>query len=302
MHRRSAVALTGALIAALLLATGPASVASRATLPGYVGSYVWTGDDPQFGGFSGIEVARDGSAFTALTDRGAVVTGHILRTGAGLISRVTARMPVVLALPAGAVSDEFRFDTEGLALTDDGSLFISTEYVTRVIRYDIPDAAPVTLPNPPEFDAMGLNAGLEALAIGADGTLYTLPEEANRPDGAYPVYRFRNGSWDQPFLIAGQGSFLPVGADIGPDGRLYLLERQFRGFGGFASRVRRMPLVETAVAQAETVLETPPGYFGNLEGIAVWRDTKGVLRLTMISDDNFLSVLGTEIVEFRLRD
>ena len=37
-----------------------------------------------------------------------------------------------------------------------------------------------------------------------------------------------------------------------------------------------------------------------LEGISVWRDAQGYIRLTMIPDDNFYFFLGTDIVEYRL--
>jgi hypothetical protein len=52
--------------------------------------------------------------------------------------------------------------------------------------------------------------------------------------------------------------------------------------------------------EIETVLQTRLGDHGNLEGLAVWRDTDGLLRLTMVSDDNFLSFLPGEIVEYVL--
>lgn len=36
----------------------------------------------------------------------------------------------------------------------------------------------------------------------------------------------------------------------------------------------------------------------NLEGISVWQDPDGRIRLTMISDDNFMVFQRTEIVEY----
>jgi hypothetical protein len=40
------------------------------------------------------------------------------------------------------------------------------------------------------------------------------------------------------------------------------------------------------------------GQHDNLEGLSVWRDTKGTIRLTMIADDNFYFFQTTEIVEY----
>src|SRR5690606_34680041 len=98
----------------------------------------------------------------------------------------------------------------------------------------------------------------------------------------FPVFRFRNGAWDQPFTLPRRGGFLPVGADIGPDGRFYLLERELSSIFGFKSRVRRFDLSETGLTGEVTLLETASGTHDNLEGLAVWRDGAGAIRLTMI--------------------
>jgi hypothetical protein len=48
-------------------------------------------------------------------------------------------------------------------------------------------------------------------------------------------------------------------------------------------------------------LETVPRTHDNLEGIAVWRDAEGFIRLTMISDDNGRAPFQrTEFVEYRV--
>jgi hypothetical protein len=55
-------------------------------------------------------------------------------------------------------------------------------------------------------------------------------------------------------------------------------------------------------AADEVLIETAPGAFGNLEGLSVWRDAGGSLRLTLVADDNFLFLLGTDVVEFTVPD
>ena len=94
---------------------------------------------------------------------------------------------------------------------------------------------------------------------------------------------------------------MPVGADFGPDGRLYVLERKFARIG-FRSRLRRFKWTDSALTQEETLIETSVATHDNLEGVSIWRDSRGQLRATMISDDNFLWIQRTEIVEYSLPD
>jgi hypothetical protein len=93
--------------------------------------------------------------------------------------------------------------------------------------------------------------------------------------------------------------FLVTGADVGPDGRLYVLERSFSILGGFASRVRRFAIGRDGLTDETLMLETPPGRHDNLEGISVWQDDDG-LRMTLISDDNQRFFQRTELVDYRL--
>lgn len=280
------------VVLAALLAAGPALADAE-----YLGRYVWSGDWPGFGGWSGIEVADDGAAFVAVSDRAALVQGRLLRDGSGRVSgvEVTDRAPITDV--DGNAMRTARGDSEGIALAPDGTLYISFEGVTRVRVQQGLHGEPSLLPDHPDFAGMQANAALESIAIGPDGAIYTMPERSGRAERPFPVYRFRNGAWDVPFSIPRRGAFLISGADIGPDGRLYILERDFAGVG-FRSRVRSFDLTG---GDERTELQSGVGQFDNLEGIAVWQDAQGI-RLTMISDDNQNWFQETEIVEYRLGD
>jgi hypothetical protein len=93
---------------------------------------------------------------------------------------------------------------------------------------------------------------------------------------------------------------MTVGADFGPDGLFYILERTVSPLG-FRSRVRRFDLNVQGLDE-QVLLSTLPSKHGNLEGISVWRDSAGQTRVTMVSDNNFLSVLRSEIVEYSLQE
>lgn len=265
----------------------------------HLSTYVWRMDDPEFGGFSGIDISADGSRFTALSDRATLRWGRIIRDADGNIESLETEGRTRLKdmrgrpLPPGRIGD-----SEGIAVAGDGTIHISFEGLTRVARYATPGSPAEVLESPPAFKRMQKNSSLEALAIMPDGTLLTVPERSGSIDRPFPVWRWRNGTWDQPYDIPRNGNWLPVGADIGPDGRLYLLERDFKGLLGFLSRVRRFEVTETALLNETVLMRSRAMRFDNLEGIAAWDDGQGI-RLTMISDDNFQFLQRTEIVEFR---
>lgn len=290
-----------AVAAALALSLGLTGSASQPPDPRFVGAFRWTSADDALGGVSGIELEPDGLGFTAITDRGGWVRGRLTRDAEGKVTAVTAGPVQPLFARARAPLLKGRQDAEGLAIAPDGTAYVSFERIARVLRYSSIDATAQNLPTPPAFAAFGANSALEALAIGPDGALYTLPERSGGMTRPFPVWRFRDGAWDQPFAIPRRGGFLPVAADVGPDGRFYLLEREFHGLAGFASRVRSFAL-GAALSDERTELQSSPGLHDNLEGLAVWRDRTGAIRLTMVSDDNFLFVQRTEIVDYRLGD
>ena len=298
MRKRAFVAIA----AGMVLIAGLEGSASPTPPPGFLDAWAWSMPDERFGGFSGLEIAANGLDFIALSDRGAVTSGRISRDAEGRISAITAQPMQLLKARGNAPLHPDRADSEGLALAPDGSLFISFEGVARVLHYPRLGGSAENLPVAPDFRHMQLNAALEALAIGPDGTLFTLPERSGRPERPFPVYRFQNGQWDKSLSIPREGGFLAVGADFGPDGRFYLLEREFRGLSGFASRLRRFTLTDAGFVDAKTLLETPVGLHDNLESVSIWRDAAGHLTASMISDDNFTPLLRSEIVEYRLPD
>lgn len=295
-----------ALIAGLLLATtvwqGGAEAEGSASL---VSVFRWTEAAKTFGGFSGIDLTADGIGFLAITDRGHWAEGRILRDAAGRIKDVESRGMHPLRGPDKAPLTGKAADAEGLARTPDGGLLVSFEGPARVWRYAGLSGPATPLPSHPDFRRLQINSALEALAVDAQGRIYTLPERSGALDRPFPVYRFEEGAWDKALSIPRRDGFLPVAADIGPDGRFYLLERDFTpwmGFWGFSSRIRSFRMTAGAFVDERIVLQTQPGRHDNLEGLSVWRDGTGAIRLTMISDDNFIRFQRTEIVEYRLPD
>jgi len=152
--------------------------------------------------------------------------------------------------------------------------------------------------SPRDFARLQQNGGIETLALDAAGTLYAIPERSGALSRPFPVYRLIAGRWDKSWSIPRDGTFVPVDADFGPDGRFYLLERDFKWLGGFATRLRRFDLTAQGFGNEVTLLRTHFGEVDNMEGLAAWRDAAGRTRLTLVSDDNFFPLQQTIFVEY----
>ncbi len=259
--------------------------------------YVWRGSGRTFGGFSAIHLYPNGLDFIALSDRAYLYFGRLQRDESERIIGVTTHSIHQLRHSDGSFLSGPRGDSEGIALGPDGTIYIAFEGArrTRVAAYDTPDSPARILPRHPDFRDMPGNGALEALAIDAQGRLYTLPEES--PSDSFPLYRFAQNRWEIISHVPERDGFAPVGADFGPDGNLYLLERRFR-IPSFATRISR--LRPGRWDRPETLIETAPGMLDNHEGISITLNRAGRLRATIISDDNRFFLQRTEIVEFLL--
>ncbi len=299
MRRRFAGALIAAAVAGIAFWGQADETASNLERAQHLGSYRWHEPGDWFGGLSGFDLTADGARFVAVTDRAMIVTGRVTRDGAGAVDGVTGLTSAPLQDSKGKVLTRFNSDAEGVALFPDGRVAVSFEGNARVMVHKAAHQPGRFAGNATVMGKLQGNSGLEALAVDPDGLLVTLPERSGSTTRPFPVWRLDGGQWRPAFQIDRQGGFLPVGADYGPDGRLYLLEREFNGFG-FASRVRRFPANAQGVDPGEVLLTTRTGTHDNLESLAIWQDAQGRLRATMVSDDNFHLLQRTELVDYLL--
>lgn len=291
--------LLALLTLGLLLAAGSATTENGSGKARHVSSHTIRNPALSFGGLSAIEIDDSGTRFTILSDRGFVASGRLLRDGQGRIDALTDISTAPLRAISGRKLKLWERDAEGLALTPNGALTVSFEGFHRVRLYPEPTSPAQPLPDSPIFSSFEDNAGLEALAIDPKGRLLAIPENFGR-GAPFPLLRLEKGHWRKIADIPRRGPFLPTGADVGPDGALYLLERDFVWYRGFRSRVRRFRLDVGGLSREETLFETPFGRHDNLEGIAVWPSGSKRLRLTLISDDNANWAQRSEIVEYEV--
>ncbi len=265
----------------------------------FVSRLGWRMSDDRFGGFSSLEVTQDGTTFVTTTDKGTFAEGNLIRSRGQLRAVENVRLSPINDAK-GEPLRTWRTDAEGLAIAPNGRLYISFEGLHKVSEYRSITSAATDLPQHRFFPGFQRNSSLEALAVDAQGRLYTMPERSGDLNRPFDIFRYANGRWERRFKLSRSGGFLPVGADFGPDGRLYILERKFLGVAGFSTRVRSFTLGGAALQDEKVLLETLPGTHDNLEGIAVWQNEVGNLRVTMISDNNFNVFQRTEFVEYRL--
>ncbi len=290
------------MIRALVLACALGACSASAGAPGLEREALvtWREDHPGFGGFSAVEVLDEGRRFVAVTDRGHWATGEMQREDGRLVGIVMTGFGPLLGV-RGAPLTGRDADAEAIALGPDGAFYLAFEANHRIRRYPAIDGPAVHVDTPREFARLQNNSGIEALAMDAAGTIYAIPERSGALDRPFPIYRKRDGRWDRELSIPREGEFLVTGADIGPDGRLYIVERQFAMLG-FRTRVRRFALGPDSIDLGETLLETGWMELDNMEGISVWEDAAGVMRITLLSDDNFFPLQRTIFAEYVVPD
>ncbi len=291
LTRRNFLALSGGALVALR------APAAQAIVERPVSLVIWQGQGAFFGGFSGIELSTDRTRALAVSDRGFAVRAQLIRNARGRLTGVEHLEHFSLRDNNDQPLQTRRRDVEGMDQQPDGTVHLSFEggRRTRVMRHETARARGRGLPRHDDWQSLPGNLGLEALAVDAGGRVFTIPENAS--NGAFPIYRLDGQSWSVIARLPNDSRFVPVGADFGPDGNLYLLERKFR-MAFFATRISR--LRPGNWGQREVLVETNYGVLDNHEGISVTRDGRGQLWATTISDDNQNRLQRTELAEFRL--
>ncbi|MCB9967034.1 MAG: esterase-like activity of phytase family protein [Geminicoccaceae bacterium] len=264
-----------------------------------------TGDDPRFGGFSGI--ATDGRSLWLLSDRAV-----LWQAGLGL-----EELPRNLRLDgwrAGSIhrdtADRAALDSEALALDADGGLVVGFEQDGSLRRLEADGAGGWTTRRLHDGSLTGespANRGLEAATGLGDGSFLVLSEGGRQaadiargsrlgPDGSTPVtYGTARG-------------FSPVGAAIAGD-RLLVLERSVGVLTGWQTRVTVIGRQEWASAGpmagpmvGEELLRIGAGPLAeNYEGITSLDLGDGSRLLLLVADDNQSPLQRTLLLVFSWR-
>jgi hypothetical protein len=258
--------------------------------------------DRRFGGISAISIATDGAAAMLISDRGTVFTAQLEQRNGAIVALRDVEAHD-LPMPDGTTAPQDWRDAESVAVLPGGDVVIGFERVHRLWRYRAPGARPTPVRAFAALEGLQFNSGIEALAADREGGLYAIPERSGALERPFQVWRggASGGSWEEgrwprrpPFLV--------TGADIGPDDRLYVLERDFGFLRGWSMRLSRARLDDWPDFRPETLLVWRGSGIDNMEGISVRRDAGGALRATLIADDNFHPLQRTLLLDLVLPD
>lgn len=264
--------------------------------------FVLTSSDRRFGGFSGLWLAGDGARMLAASDHGTLWAAELAHDEQGRLEGF-GRWRVIT--PARHPDDpkERQPNMEALAGDGRGSLVVAFEGDHRLRRYARRDfgATPEALPVPGPLETPG-NEGIEALVSLGDGALLALSEGVRDDRGRLLGWRMQ-GDVIEPLHYVATPGFAPTGADrLGET--IFAVERRFSLLGGFRARIVAFP---AAGVRPGARLETEelarlghPLVTDNFEAIAARRGPDGRVLLYVLSDDNFMVLQRTLLLQFSL--
>ncbi|GAB1717365.1 MAG: hypothetical protein NTAFB05_24070 [Nitrobacter sp.] len=275
---------------------------------------VLTSSFPGFGGLSSLRLDPSGRQFISASDKGTWFTGRIVYESKKMTGLADVEAAPMLGRDGRPITAHGRFDTESIAL--DGSfVYVGIERVNRIMRFDFGKdftrARGEDVEAPPAVRRLPFNRGLEALVVvppgrPLSGTLIAISErglDAGRNVMAFLI----GGPSPGQFAIRRTDNFDISDACLLPTtGDLLILERKFSLTGGIGVRIRRIAM--TAIEPGALV--DGPSIFGadlgqeidNFEGLDAFVDDNGDIVVTLVSDDNFLLIQRTLLLQFTLAE
>lgn len=276
----------------------------------YLGGLRLWSTNPAFGGLSGLEALGDGR-FIAIGDRGSYLLFRLVLTN-GRPSRIEDATMGPLKLrghPDGRTIDAEDIVRIASGKTARPMFAVAMERRSNPVRrfaLDSDGLIEQSVSRFPADAARGHNRAIEAVALApaaspAAGRLVILAE---RPRENEPHI----SGWIEGlgrFQVRRRDGFDITAMRFLDDGDLILLERRLRLTDGIAMRLRRIEgraLRPGALLDGDVLIDaglTQP--IDNMEGLAIHRDERGTI-LTLISDDNFVPLQRTMLLQFRLAD
>ncbi len=270
----------------------------------HLGTVELTSDNGAFGGLSGLLIENKGARMIAVSDRGRWFTAFVERDRTGVTTGLVAPSLTTMRWKRGELTGKRR-DAEGLARLGD-SILVSFERIHRIMACSEQSRLDEFL-KLEDWGDLEYNASLESVAVLPDGRVFAVAEA---PDSTYGfpfwVIDPREGGADP---IAGhipqEDRHHVTDAAIAPDGKYYVLERHYSPLTGVDVRVvrywpDRRGLPDPPTWELLARWDSTSG-IDNMEGLALWTDALGRLRLTLVADDNFSGIQRTLLIDTVVR-
>ena len=267
-------------------------------------------DEGRFGGLSGLEVSPDGRRLRAVSDRGHWITADLAHDSAERLVGASRWRAMAMLTPDGRPVRRYQRDAEGLTRLSRNAFLVSFEGRHRIWRYPPAfDVPPTRVASPPSLKDAPVNGGLEAITVLADGSVLGVTERYANGDGSLKGWFMAKGAAHEIGYVPEDG-FSPTDLAAMPNGDVLLLERSFNLLG---MRARLVRLAKGRLQEARrragarlhgdllAALERPLSV-DNFEGLALRRDRAGRTLLYLVSDDNFVPLQRTLLLQFRLID
>jgi hypothetical protein len=290
----------------LLVRDGSLDADGRIGALRYMGGLVLSSGTVRIGGLSGLAVAPDGSSVIALADRARAYTMPLEYRPDGWLAGIGQ---VTMAELFGTEGERLRgdwVDSEDLARLPDGRWVVTFEMQHRLRIHAADFSGPAEELPLPEGVENPVNKGFETIAALADGRLLILAEGRQADD--IPLHDGWIGGaegWER-LTYRAAADHRPVSATQLPSGDLVVLERRDPFLATIGGRLVRVPLDQVragAVLEGALVARLDaPTFADNYEGVAAWRDAEGRTRLLLVSDDNFMMLLRSVLVQFLLEE
>ncbi|WP_370676563.1 esterase-like activity of phytase family protein [Pleomorphomonas sp. PLEO] len=286
----------------------------------YVGGFEVKADRREVGGLSGLVISGAGRSFLSLSDDGFMVQAKIERDARGKPTGLSSASIRRLQTQKGSLPrDKVLSDTESIDVYADenGRPFGVVSFEQRPTVMVGPLGADgfvgslVAIDLPKDVRRLQPNRGLESVAAlpagnSLGGRFIILAEEAER--GATTENQpgwVIGGKAPVAFRVRRSAGYDLTDAKVGPDGRLYVLERTFSFLAGVRCRIRAFRLSDIrpgALIDGDVLFEASMSEeIDNMEGLSVWKMASGETRISLISDDNHAFIERTLYLEFRLR-
>jgi hypothetical protein len=280
------------------------------------GGLVLTSPHPAFGGWSGLTLTPDGRRLVAVSDAGTWLTATLGYDGPKPVRLGEARVGPLRARNGKPLTKERERDAEAVTLLEGtlakGVLLIGFEQLHRIGRFPIGvdgiGAPTGYIALPPEVPRLRRNKAIEAVTVLSGGpnagSMVAFAEQNRANPTLHLGWVWRAGK-PRAFHLTNPAGFEVTDTVGSANGDLLVLERRFRWLEGVKMRLRLVPAKQLrpgAEIAGETLLEADMSYeIDNMEGLAIHRDDRGETVLTLISDDNFNTLLQrTILLQFTL--